>query len=152
MIETLVKLGPIILFSAAIPFQGGTNHLNEQWPEYWVKYFQDYDYMVIDCIRKKIWNAPKVRDWYAQNILLFVRKDSLENHEKLKQEAAKEEYQYSHLSLVHPNRYLEKCRKISKLQQEVESLLSLEDSRISLKKILFSLPKMVRDRITRKIK
>jgi 2-polyprenyl-3-methyl-5-hydroxy-6-metoxy-1,4-benzoquinol methylase len=31
-IDSLVKLGPVILFSAAIPFQGGGSHINEQWP------------------------------------------------------------------------------------------------------------------------
>ena len=35
-VESLVNLGPVILFSAAIPYQGGENHVNEQWPEYWV--------------------------------------------------------------------------------------------------------------------
>jgi len=35
-IESLVGLGPVILFSAAIPFQGGIEHVNEQWPDYWI--------------------------------------------------------------------------------------------------------------------
>ena len=34
-VDSLVRLGPIILFSAAIPQAGGTCHINEQWPEYW---------------------------------------------------------------------------------------------------------------------
>src|SRR6266542_308161 len=38
-VESLATLGPAVLFSAAIPFQGGTGHVNEQWPEYWVKLF-----------------------------------------------------------------------------------------------------------------
>ena len=35
-INSLTRLAPVILFSAAIPFQGGSGHVNEQWPEYWV--------------------------------------------------------------------------------------------------------------------
>ena len=31
-VQTLTDLSSVILFSAAIPFQGGTDHLNEQWP------------------------------------------------------------------------------------------------------------------------
>ena len=34
-IASLTRLASIILFSAAIPYQGGDGHLNEQWPEYW---------------------------------------------------------------------------------------------------------------------
>src|SRR5436309_14636146 len=30
-VHSLTRLGPVILFSAAIPFQGGRAHLNEQW-------------------------------------------------------------------------------------------------------------------------
>ena len=54
-VDSLVSLGPVILFSAAIPFQGGTNHINEQWPHYWLKLFQERGYVGIDCLRKKVW-------------------------------------------------------------------------------------------------
>ena len=37
-IESVTRLGPVVLFSAAIPFQGGTHHVNEQWPDYWVTF------------------------------------------------------------------------------------------------------------------
>lgn len=42
-VDSLTKLGPVILFSAAIPHQGGTRHVNEQWPEYWARYFKRKD-------------------------------------------------------------------------------------------------------------
>ena len=71
-VESLVKLGPVILFSAAVPFQGGTNHVNEQWPEYWAKLFQEQGYVAIDCIRNKIWQNDRVKWYYAQNILVFA--------------------------------------------------------------------------------
>ena len=38
-VGSLVGLGDVILFSAAIPYQGGENHLNEQWPDYWARLF-----------------------------------------------------------------------------------------------------------------
>ena len=41
---TLVRHGKTILFSAAIPGQGGQDHLNEQWPIYWQKKFNRYGY------------------------------------------------------------------------------------------------------------
>src|SRR5687768_2487400 len=33
LVDDLAALGSTVLFSAAIPFQGGTHHVNEQWPE-----------------------------------------------------------------------------------------------------------------------
>ena len=40
LVATITKHGDAVLFSAAIPGQGGQDHLNEQWPEYWQKKFE----------------------------------------------------------------------------------------------------------------
>jgi SAM-dependent methyltransferase len=112
-VDSLTKLGAVILFSAAIPHQGGTHHVNEQWPEYWAQYFQAKGYAVIDCIRKKIWTNKKVDYYYAQNILLFARMEYLEKNALLKTE-----YRSTNptsLSIVHPNRYLEVIGWIQRL-------------------------------------
>jgi SAM-dependent methyltransferase len=123
-VNSLVKLGPVILFSAAIPLQGGTNHVNEQWPDYWAKYFQRKGYMVVDCIRKKIWQSNNVGYWYAQNILMFVRQDYLENHHLLKREF--ENTITSQLSIVHPRMYLEsQDLKTKTIKQSLEMVRTL---------------------------
>lgn len=103
-VDSLVRLGPVILFFAAIPFQGGVNHINEQWPEYWVKLFQAKGYLVIDCIRKKIWKNDKVKYEHAQNMLLFARHDYLADNLLLQQEHNKTAMEQ--LSVVHPSKYL----------------------------------------------
>ena len=54
-VENLVNASDVILFSAAIPLQGGQNHINEQWVEFWQAEFVKYDYVFYDLIRKKIW-------------------------------------------------------------------------------------------------
>ena len=64
-VETLTKLAPVILFSAAIPGQGGMGHINEQWPDYWVNLFIKKGYQPIDYIRRKICNNDRVQWWYA---------------------------------------------------------------------------------------
>jgi SAM-dependent methyltransferase len=69
----LTTLAPVVLFSAAIPGQGGKNHVNEQWPEYWAARFEERRYRMFDYIRNRIWDSPDVEWWYAQNILLFSR-------------------------------------------------------------------------------
>jgi 2-polyprenyl-3-methyl-5-hydroxy-6-metoxy-1,4-benzoquinol methylase len=39
LVAELAALSDTILFSAAIPYQGGTDHVNEMWPEYWAVVF-----------------------------------------------------------------------------------------------------------------
>src|SRR5215211_1558289 len=39
LVDSLTGLGSVVLFSAAIPYQGGEHHINEQWPEYWIRLF-----------------------------------------------------------------------------------------------------------------
>lgn len=75
-IRNLVRASDVILFSAAIPGQGGDFHLNEQWPEYWKEKFEKYGYMLWDCIRPLIWRNERVLPMYRQNCVVFVKKDS----------------------------------------------------------------------------
>src|SRR4051794_30679007 len=102
-VDSLTRLGPIILFSAAIPHQQGTSHVNEQWPEYWVAHFQDKGYSVVDCIRGKIWNNDRVEFWYAQNMLFFIEEGLQALRHRLN--AASEDPSFSPLSIVHPKKY-----------------------------------------------
>jgi hypothetical protein len=110
----------VILFSAAIPFQGGTNHVNEQWPEYWVKHFQDRNYVVIDCLRKQIWQNDNVEWWYAQNILIFVQREHLARHPRLQREC--ENTADNPMPLVHPKKYLHLIR-LQQATQETTALI-----------------------------
>lgn len=135
-VDSLTRLGSVVLFSAAIPFQGGKDHLNNQWPEYWVKLFQEKDYVVLDPIRKEIWQNENVKFWYVQNILLFVRQDHLETQPLLKTEL--EHTNTSQLSLVHPKQYL--------------LSLSSYPKNMPLKDVLFVLPILMRNALRRRIK
>ncbi len=71
-VENLVRHGDMILFSAAIPYQGGHNHLNEQWPAYWADIFKTQGYQCFDVIRPGIWEDKEIFWHLRQNILLFV--------------------------------------------------------------------------------
>jgi SAM-dependent methyltransferase len=70
-VGSLVKLAPIVLFSAAVPGQGGTHHINEQWQSYWAGHFATHGYRAADCIRPKVYANSSVEWWYQQNILVF---------------------------------------------------------------------------------
>jgi cyclopropane fatty-acyl-phospholipid synthase-like methyltransferase len=74
-IKTLTEASDIVLFSAAIPYQGGTNHINEQWQEYWYNIFEGFGYAGTDCLRRMIWDNSEIKFWYRQNIILYIRKD-----------------------------------------------------------------------------
>lgn len=105
-VDSLVSLGPVILFSAAIPYQTGTNHINEQWPEYWAERFLARGYVAIDCIRKHVWNK-NIEWWYAQNTIVYCRKDRLDQYPELQKEF--ENTVPGQLSIIHPNNYLLKA-------------------------------------------
>jgi len=77
-IKTLTDSSDIVLFSAAIPFQGGTNHINERWQSYWRDIFDMYGFVGTDFPRRKIWNLSDVDICYRQNIVLYVKKEKIE--------------------------------------------------------------------------
>jgi SAM-dependent methyltransferase len=75
-VESLCKLAPAIVFSAAIPGQGGTNHVNEQWPTYWEALFNRNGFACHDVFRPMIWNNARIGGVYRQNMFLYLHKDS----------------------------------------------------------------------------
>jgi 2-polyprenyl-3-methyl-5-hydroxy-6-metoxy-1,4-benzoquinol methylase len=77
-IDDICKTSKVVLFSAAIPHQGGTGHINENWPEYWAEKFKKNGYFPIDCLREQLWTNEKVEWWYSQNVLLFVHQKEIE--------------------------------------------------------------------------
>jgi SAM-dependent methyltransferase len=77
-VATLCELAPVVVFSAAVPGQGGTGHLNEQWPEYWADLFRAKGFSCEDALRWTIWSDERVEWWYRQNIFWAV-KDGFEN-------------------------------------------------------------------------
>jgi SAM-dependent methyltransferase len=77
LIDSLTRLAPVVLFSAAIPDQGGEHHINEQWPAYWEKLFHAKEFVALDPFRRFLWARTDVDWWYAQNIMLFIRQDEL---------------------------------------------------------------------------
>jgi SAM-dependent methyltransferase len=98
-VKGITTLAPVILFSAAIPGQGGTDHRNEQWPAYWIQLFSHHGYTPIDAVRSRVWSNKKVAFFYAQNCLLFVKNSELNRFPQLA-EMAKNAVAVPHY--VHP--------------------------------------------------
>jgi SAM-dependent methyltransferase len=77
LVDSLTGLSSVVMFSAAIPDQGGQHHINEQWPSYWIERFKLRGYEPFDPLRRFVWDRCDVEWWYAQNLILFIRKDEL---------------------------------------------------------------------------
>lgn len=71
-VNSLTRHGPVILFSAAPPGQGGENHVNEQPPDYWRDLFAARGYRMYDFIRPQLVGTD-ASDWYRCNTFLYVR-------------------------------------------------------------------------------
>jgi hypothetical protein len=100
-VDGLIALAPAVLFSAAVPGQGGRRrHVNERWPDFWRDLFARDDYLPIDCIRPVIWEQREVRYWYRQNTILYASRSLIESHKRLSE--AHERYAGRPLSVVHP--------------------------------------------------
>lgn len=72
LVATLTGLAPVVAFSAALPGQGGTGHVNEQWQDFWAQLFAERGYEPADVVRPRIWDNPDVRYFYAQNLVVYV--------------------------------------------------------------------------------
>lgn len=74
LVDSLAAHGDLIMFSAAIPGQGGFCHVNEQFQDYWIARFRARGFVAYDPIRPQIWKHPDVPYYYGQNIIIFSRK------------------------------------------------------------------------------
>jgi len=77
LIQSLTAAAPLVLFSAAIPGQTGTCHINEQWPSYWKSLFAKRGFRRLDPIRPRVWQDNRVQWWYRQNIFLYASNDAI---------------------------------------------------------------------------
>jgi SAM-dependent methyltransferase len=75
LVQDLVSLAPCVLFSAALPGQGGTDHVNERYLSYWVGLFSEHNYLPFDLLRPRIWNDASIEWWYRQNIVIFASRE-----------------------------------------------------------------------------
>ena len=63
-VESLVRHGRRILFSAAVPGQIGVCHINERPHAYWRDLFAEHGYVMLDLIRPKVHGNTAVKYWY----------------------------------------------------------------------------------------
>ncbi|SEC67825.1 Methyltransferase domain-containing protein [Rhizobiales bacterium GAS188] len=77
-VDNLCSHADAILFSAAVPGQGGTFHVNEQNYEFWRQRFAARNYRLFDFLRHKIAARREVEPWFRYNSLFFARGDAVD--------------------------------------------------------------------------
>jgi len=128
-IKYLTELAPVVLFSAAVPGQGGTHHVNERWPWYWQEQFAENRFVRLDPIRARVWREPSIDWWYRQNIVVYASTAAVAERPGLSAEYART--LDNSLELIHP--------RILRAYEE------------SPRRLLQSLPRAVRSAIRRRL-
>ena len=125
LIESLARLAPAVLFSAAVPSQSGQHHVNERWPAHWVELFARHELVPVDAIRPQIWSDATIPCWYRQNALLFCTRSVVEARPALR--AAHEATRDQQLAVVHPELYSWIVRQRDELRAEASRVPGLRE-------------------------
>lgn len=123
-IEFITSHCTYTLFSAAIPDQGGTQHVNEQWPSYWAAKFMEHDFVLYDLIRPSVWDDEKILFWYKQNCFLGARKGLFDAHEARRVIGKKND-------IVHPEQFITALGRQNLSSNNSSSTLHVEVSETS---------------------
>jgi SAM-dependent methyltransferase len=103
-IRNLCGHSDLILFSAAIPGQGGTHHVNERWPSYWANLFNQEGFKIYDVIRPNFWYDKRIEFWYRQNMFLVINNDRKDLIAQIEPHIADVSHQ---MDIVHPEMYMQ---------------------------------------------
>lgn len=76
-VADLVAHADRVLFSAAVPGQGGEHHVNEQNLEYWRALFRAHRFVPVDVVRPAVRDDAEVQSWYRCNCILYVQADAV---------------------------------------------------------------------------
>jgi hypothetical protein len=105
----LTAAAPAVMFSSALPGQGGAHHINEQWPSYWRALFAECGFEMLDPIAPRLMYDERVAWWYRQNIVLFASQALLSTDTRLRELAdavAGKEREWVHVEMIHRYRSL----------------------------------------------
>jgi SAM-dependent methyltransferase len=75
LVDNIVRHGKRVLFSAAVPGQGGEEHINEQPYGFWRKLFAERGFRLFDFVRPRIQTEDKIEYWYRYNVLFYCHDD-----------------------------------------------------------------------------
>lgn len=135
-ISLITASADILLFSAAIPGQGGQFHLNEQWPDYWQNKLKAHGFLPCDNLRQKFWDNDNVEWWYKQNMVLYVKPGIAS---KLNLEITKDLPVY-----IHPYLLNDKLQKLHIAEEHINYLEDIINKEITKPKFFPSLKRLIK--------
>ncbi|MFC0514581.1 class I SAM-dependent methyltransferase [Mucilaginibacter angelicae] len=141
IIEILCGHSDLVLFSAAIPGQGGQFHINEQWPAYWQKKFGTHGFLPYDILRDRFWDNLSVNWWYKQNMFLYIREGSGQRL-NIKASAALPVF-------IHPELFDDKLQKLQVAEKTIVYLEGIILQRLTRPRFLPSLKLLLKSIIKR---
>lgn len=71
-VRDLCVLSDVVLFSAAVEGQLGTDHINLQPQSAWAARFARHGYVPFDLVRPRLWDDDRVEAFYRQNTIVYV--------------------------------------------------------------------------------
>lgn len=123
-VDFLCSCSQVIAFSAAIPFQGGTDHRNEQWQSYWAEKFIARGYHASNLLSRHAWGTPDCAYYYQQNVVLYVHNRSHWIASIPNAQWISDSTDCVKLNIVHPDKWLQ----------------ANDESNIGLRRIAHALP------------
>ncbi|WP_282021316.1 methyltransferase domain-containing protein [Ruegeria faecimaris] len=72
LVQSLTTHSDLVLFSAAVPGQGGEFHINEQRLSFWQGLFAERGYTAYDCLRPEMFGDQSIEPWYRYNSVLYA--------------------------------------------------------------------------------
>ena len=106
LVHALTQASSLVLFSAGVPGQGGSGHINEQWPSYWRSLFAAEGFGMFDPIRPRIRENDAICWWYRQNLVVFASEDAISRYSGLGERVIGDDIQWVHVSLLRHERNL----------------------------------------------
>ena len=131
-VKTLTSLGDFIVFGAAVPGQGGTHHINEQWQSYWVAQFREQGYVPLDILRHHVWYETGVEWWYTQNTIIYV---NTQNPNLLREVRNRASEMTPILDVVHPACFRQYRDALDKANQNRDALEKTNQNRDALENV-----------------
>lgn len=71
LLDWICQTSSLCIFSAGVPFQPGTGHINLKPQSFWVNEFRARGFVLRDPFRKMFWAQPDIPFWFKQNLFLF---------------------------------------------------------------------------------
>jgi len=118
LVDLLVSASDVILFSAAIPGQGGNGHVNEQYPSYWSSRFATRGYVPVDILHPIVWTDKELFPWFRQNLLIYVAESRLSSFPLLAEHRAVPGL----LDRVHPHNFQRRLKQVKEARTRVKQL------------------------------